>query len=146
MTLPAPRGNTQFLRASPKGMHRYAHGNPNHRNRPIFAAIEAHRQAVLVRLPILDAYGTTSDSDPDSAAIDDELAAACGAEIEVPGLMAVTVYVSKLTNSGHDWIGGDLIDEDAGDTEPRSFEACLIRSCAAALAQINGVTAISSRS
>ncbi|THD53028.1 MAG: hypothetical protein E8A46_11680 [Bradyrhizobium sp.] len=65
----------------------------------------------------------------------------------VPGLMALTVYVSKLTNRGHDWtIGGDLIDEDAGDTEPRSFEACLIRSCAVALAQINGVTAISARS
>jgi hypothetical protein len=118
---------------------------------PIFAAIEAHRQAVLVRLPILDAYITTSDGEL-------ELAAACEAEIEaqaaltnilsttIPGLMAVTVYVSKLTNSGHDWIGGDLIDEDAGDIEPRSFEACLIRSCAAALAQINGVTAISVRS
>jgi hypothetical protein len=63
-----------------------------------------------------------------------------------PGLMAVTVYVSKLTNHGHDWIGGDLIDEDAGDTEPRSFEACLIRNLAAAPAQINGVTAISARS
>jgi len=24
-----------------------------------------------------------------------------------------------------------------GDTEPRSFEACLIRNCASALAQIN---------
>jgi hypothetical protein len=34
----------------------------------------------------------------------------------------------------------------AGDTQPRSFEACLIRSCATALAQINGVTAISTRS
>jgi hypothetical protein len=125
---------------------------------PIFAAIEAHRHATAVRYPIFEARMTTSDSDPDSAAIDDELAAACEAEIEaqaaltnilattIPGLMAVTVHVSKLTNNGHDWIGGDLIDEDAGDTEPRSFEACLIRSCAAALAQINGVTAISARS
>jgi hypothetical protein len=63
------------------------------------------------------------------------------------GLMAVTVYVSKLTIRGHDWtIAGDLIDEDAGDTDLRSFEACLIRSCAVALAQLNGVSAISARS
>jgi hypothetical protein len=126
---------------------------------PIFSAIEAHRQVVLARLQILETRGTTSDNDPHSAAIDDALDAANEAEIEaqaaltnipattIPGLMAVTVYVSKLTNRGHDWtIGGDLIDEDAGDTEPRSFEACLIRSCAVALAQINGVTAISARS
>jgi hypothetical protein len=116
---------------------------------PIFAAIDAHRQAITARTLILE-----EDDAPD-----DVLDAACEAEIEAqaaltnitattaPGLMAVTVYVSKLTNRGHDWtIGGDLIDEDAGDTEPRSFEACLIRSCANALAQINGVTAISARS
>jgi hypothetical protein len=132
---------------------------PDTKTDPIFAAIEAHRQAVIVRMPILETRVTTSDNAPDSAAIDDALAAACEAEIEaqaaltnipattIPGLMAVTVYVSKLTNRGHDWsIGGDLIDEDAGDTQPRSFEACLIRSCAAALARINGVTAISARS
>jgi hypothetical protein len=116
---------------------------------PIFAAIEAHRQAVTALALILE-----EDDVPD-----DVLNAACEAEIEaqtaltnvtattVIGLMAVTVYVSKLTNSGHDWTaGGDLIDEDAGDTEPRSFEACLIRNMAAALAQINGVTTISARS
>jgi hypothetical protein len=126
---------------------------------PIFAAIEAHRQAVIARMPILEMRMTTGDDAPDSATFDDALDAACEAEIEaqaaltnitattIPGLMAVTVYVSKLTNRGHDWtIGGDLIDEDAGDTESRSFEACLIRSCAVALAQINGVTAISARS
>jgi len=116
---------------------------------PIFAAIDAHRQAITARTLMLE----------DDDAPDDALDAACRAEIEaqtaltnitattIPGLVAVTVYVSKLTNRGHDWtIGGDLIDEDAGDTEPRSFEACLIRSCAAALAQISGVTAISARS
>ena len=116
---------------------------------PIFAAIEAHRQAITARTLILE-----EDDAPD-----DVLDAACEAErgaqialtnilaTTIPGLMAVTVYVSKLTNRGHDWaLGDDLIDEDAGNTEPRSFEACLIRSCAVALAQINGVTAISARS
>jgi hypothetical protein len=116
---------------------------------PIFAAIDAHRQAITARTLILE-----EDDAPD-----DVLDAACEAErgaqialtnilaTTIPGLMAVTVYVSKLTNRGHDWaLGDDLIDEDAGDTQPRSFEACLIRSCAAALARINGVTAISARS
>jgi hypothetical protein len=116
---------------------------------PIFAAIEAHRQANAALTLMLEEDGVT----------DDALNPACEAErtaaIEltnipattIAGLMAVTVYVSSLTNRGYDWtICGDLIDEDAGDTEPRSFEACLIRNLAVALAQINGVTAISVRS
>jgi hypothetical protein len=116
---------------------------------PIFAAIDAHRQAITARALILK----------EDYASNDALDAACEAErwaqialtnilaATIPGLMAVTVYVTKLTNRCHDWsLGDDLIDEQAGDTAPRSFEACLIRSCAAALAQINGVTAISVRS
>jgi hypothetical protein len=116
---------------------------------PIFAAIEAHRQAITARALILE-----QDDAPDDA-----LDAACEAErwaqialtnilaTTISGLMAVTVYVAKLTNCGHDWsLGDDLIDEEAGDTAPRSFEACMIRSCATVLAHINGVTAISVRS
>ena len=116
---------------------------------PIFEAIEAHRQAIKARGLILE----------DDNATDDVLDAACEAErwaqialtnilaTTIPGLMAVTVYVAKLTNCGHDWsLGDDLINEEAGDTAPRSFEACLIRSCATVLAQLYGVTAISVRS
>jgi hypothetical protein len=39
----------------------------------------------------------------------------------IPGVMAVTAYCAELTALGH-CRPTDLIDEDAGDTEPRSFE------------------------
>jgi hypothetical protein len=153
---------------------------------PIFAAIEAHKAAVIAHEVACDAHAQAEEGipwerrksfflsrvccgdehdhfvntdAPEWLAVAMAYVDALDAEIStaialtnihattIPGLMAVTVYVSNLTNCGYDWtIGEGLIDEDAGDTEPRSFEACLIRSCAVALAQINGVTAISARS
>jgi hypothetical protein len=125
---------------------------------PIFAAIKAHKAAVVAHQPIGDKYMSTSFKAPDWNAIVIETEASFDVvralQIELTnikptsgaGVMALLAYVTEQTDGDHIWMDIDLIDEDAGDTEPRSFEACLIRSCAVALAQINGVTAISARS
>jgi hypothetical protein len=125
---------------------------------PIFAAIEAHKAAVVAHQPIGDKYMSTSFNDPNWNSIVAETEASfdvvSALQIDLTnikptssaGVMALLAYVTEQTDGDHIWMDIDLIDEDAGDAEPRSFEACLIRSCAVALAQINGVTAISARS
>ncbi len=120
---------------------------------PVFAAIEARKAAVIARQPVSDKYMITSFDAPEWNLIVIEtealFAAERAVEIEltkikptsVAGAMALLVYYTEQTDRGHVWIGGDLIDEDAGDTEPRSFEACLIRSVAASLAKIGTAAA-----
>lgn len=119
---------------------------------PIFAAIDAHKLAVAARSPILNVFVNLTNDAPDRVEIEDALLTASDAEIAagadltnicpttVAGVMAVTTYYAALMKLDHEWIGGGFIDEEAGDVEPRSFEACLIRSLAAAVAQINGET------
>lgn len=113
---------------------------------PIFAAIDAHKAAVVARWPILDAYINQTNDDPRRAetlaALDLASEAEATATIELrnirattfAGLMALTTYYGEHTDKHHDWIGG----EDAGDLEGQSFEAGLIRSLSAAMVQISG--------
>jgi hypothetical protein len=71
---------------------------------PIFAAIEAHRQATAARYPILETLGSTRDGAPERGAIEDAHGKAADIEVKatvkllktlpttIAGVMAVTTY------------------------------------------------------
>jgi hypothetical protein len=111
---------------------------------PVFAAIEAHRQATAARYTILEMMGGTRDDAPERRAL--EVAHDEAAEVEVAatvklrktlpttiaGLMAVTTYFVEHMDRYPGWIGGEIAYDD-----PCWFGDGLMRSLAAALAKIN---------
>jgi hypothetical protein len=142
---------------------------------PIFAAIEAHRRALIARDLALDAFGKAEQEIPSELrksyflsrrrcgeehdhivdtdaqewlevsrawieAMDAEFLAAIELTnikpATIAGVAAVTAYYTQMMALDPCW-PEELIDEDAGDTVPQSFETCLSRNLAAALAQIN---------
>jgi hypothetical protein len=152
MTLVAPRGNTQFLRTRhPKrNCITMLKAIQNTKIDPIFAAIEAHRQATAARYPILEALGSTRDTergsieDAHDKAADIEVAATAKLRKTLPttiaGVMAVTTYFVEHRDRYPCWIGGETKAKRGSFDypEPQAFEGSLIRNLAVALAKISG--------
>ena len=113
---------------------------------PIFAAIEAHRQASAERYIILEALGGMKDAAPergvtegahDKAADIEKKATAKLRKIRpttIAGVMAVTAYFAEHLDRypGCGWMGGEIAYDD-----PCWFGDGLIRNLAAALAKIS---------
>lgn len=116
---------------------------------PIFAAIEAHRQATGGRYIILAALGGMKDDAPergvtenahDKAAYVERAATVKLRKIQpttIAGVMAVTAYFVEFIDRYPDcgWIS-----ERKNWDDPNWFEHGLIRNLAAALVRINIVT------
>jgi hypothetical protein len=117
---------------------------------PIFAAIDAHRRATAARYPILEKMGCTRDGVPERWAMEDAHDEAVDVEVaatvklrktqptSLAGVMAVTAYFVEHRDLYPFWIGGGIKSKPGSLDYPeeRSFEDSLIRSLAAALAQI----------
>jgi hypothetical protein len=113
---------------------------------PIFAAIEAHRQATAARYPILETMMATRDGGPERRAMEDAHDKAADVEVAttkklrkiqpttIAGVMAVTAYFAEHMDRypGCGWIAGEATYDD-----PSWFAGGMIRNLAAALAQIN---------
>ena len=112
---------------------------------PIFAAIEAHRQAAGARYIILEALGGMKDSAPERGVTEDahdraaEVDRAATKKLRkiqpttVAGVMAVTAYFVEYIDRYPDC--GWITDPKNLD-DPCWFEHGLMRSLAAALAKI----------
>ena len=115
---------------------------------PIFAAIEAHRQATATRYPILEAMCGTKDGTAKHTALwidhDEALSVEVKATVKlrkiqpttIAGVAAVTAYFVEYIDHYPDcpWI----TDPKKWD-DPYWFEHALIRNLAAALAKINAL-------
>jgi hypothetical protein len=118
---------------------------------PIFAAIEAHRQATAARYPILEMMGCTRDGVPERWAMEDAHDKAADVEVaatvklrktqptSIAGVMAVTAYFVEHKDLYPCWLGGGIKSKPLSVDYPedRSFEDSMIRNLAAALAKIN---------
>lgn len=115
---------------------------------PIFAAIEAHRQATGARYIILEALGGMKDSAPergvtedahDKAAEVDRAATKKLRKIQpttIAGVMAVTAYFVEHINR---YPGCGWTTEPKNWDDPCWFEHGLMRSLAAALGNIKTI-------
>lgn len=117
----------------------------NAKSDPIFAAIEAHRQATAVRYPILETMMATRDDAPERRAMEAAHDKAADVEIAatvklrkiqpttIAGVMAVTAYFVERIDRYPDcgWITDPKIWDD-----PNWFEHGLMRNLAAALIKI----------
>jgi hypothetical protein len=89
---------------------------------PIFAAIDAHRQATAARYPILEKMGDIADGwvledAPDKAAKIELAATVKLRKIQpttIAGVMAVTAYFAEHMDRypGCGWIGGEIAYDD----------------------------------
>jgi hypothetical protein len=122
---------------------------------PIFAAIEAHRQATGERYIILKALCGMKDGAPERGVTEDAHDRAAEVEIAatkklrkirpttIAGAMAVTAYFVEHRDRYPLWIGGEIEPKPGSIDypEPRTFEDSMIRNLAAALARINSAKA-----
>jgi hypothetical protein len=114
---------------------------------PIFAVIEAHRQATAARYPILETMMATKDSAAERRVIEASHDKAADIEVAatvklrktrpttVAGVMAVAAYFVEHKDRYPHWIGGDVQSKPGSlyYPEPVTFEDSLIRNLAAAL-------------
>lgn len=114
---------------------------------PIFAAIEAHRQATAARYPILEKMMAKRDGTAAHTALWIKHEEAFSIEVKatvklrkiqpttIAGVMAVTVYFAEHMDRypGCGWMGGEVAYDD-----PCWFGDGLMRNLAGALARING--------
>ena len=115
---------------------------------PIFAAIEAHRQATATRYPILEKMMATRDGTAKHTALwiahDEALSVEVKATVKLrkiqpttlAGVMAVTAYFAEHMDRypGCGWMGGVIAYDD-----PCWFGEGLLRNMAAALTKIGPV-------